>query len=100
MELLQVNIPSWSDLTAYWRPELILAGTFLVALLGDLVVRGRRPWVQFALVLFGLVTAGSYAVAQLNPEARTIMGNLIVVDGLAAYFRVLFIFTGLATVVC
>jgi len=97
MELLQVNIPSWSDL-AYWRPEVILAGTFLAALLGDLFVRGRRPWVPFTVALVGLVTAGSYAVADLNPDAQTILGNLIVVDGLAAFFRILFIFTGLATV--
>ncbi len=97
MELLHVNIPSWSDL-AFWRPEAILAVTFLLALVGDLVVRGRRPWVPFAVTVFGLITAGSYAVADLGAPAHTIMGDLIVVDGLAAFFRILFIFTGLATV--
>jgi NADH-quinone oxidoreductase subunit N len=99
MELLNVNIPSWSDLSR-WIPELVLCGTFLAALLGDLVVRGRRPWVPFVISVFGLITAGSYAVAQLgNPELAgglTVMGDLVVVDGLAAYFRLLFIFTGLA----
>ncbi len=97
MELLNVNIPDWSDL-AWWRPEAILCGTFLAALLADLLVRGRRPWVPFAVAVFGLVTAGAYAVAALDPGTRTIMGDLVVVDGLAAYFRLLFIFVGLVTV--
>ncbi len=97
MELLNLNIPDWSDL-AWWRPEAILCGTFLAALLGDLLVRGRRPWVPFAVTVFGLVTAGAYAVAALDPGTHTIMGDLVVVDGLAAYFRLLFIFVGLVTV--
>jgi len=98
MELLNLNIPSWADL-AHWRPEAILCCTFLAALLGDLLVRGRRPWVPFAISLFGLVTAGAYAVAALDPGAHTVLGDLVIVDGLAAFFRVLFIFVGLVTVV-
>jgi len=97
MELMNVNIPDWSDL-AYWRPELIMCCTFLVALIGDLVVRGRRPWVAFAISTLGLVTAGSYAVAALDPGVHGIMGSMVVVDGLAAWFRMLFIFAGLVTV--
>ncbi|MGD9546846.1 MAG: NADH-quinone oxidoreductase subunit N [Candidatus Krumholzibacteriia bacterium] len=100
MELLNVNIPSWSDL-GYWIPEAVLCGTFLVALIADLIVRGRRPWLPFAVSVFGLITAGSYAVAALlpaDPTARTIMGDLVVVDGLAGFFRLLFIFAGLMTV--
>ncbi len=100
MELLNLNIPSWSDMAA-WIPEAVLCGTFLVALVGDLLVRGRRPWLPFAISVFGLVTAGSYAVATVlhaDPAAHSIMGQLMVVDGLAGFFRLLFIFTGLATV--
>jgi NADH-quinone oxidoreductase subunit N len=101
MELLNVNIPNWSDMV-HWIPEAVLCLTFLAAILGDLVVRGRRPAVPFAIAVFGLVTAGSYAVATLGDvglgDGFTIMGNLIVVDGMAAFFRLLFIFGGLATV--
>ncbi len=100
MELLNLNIPSWSDMGS-WIPEAVLCGTFLVALVGDLVVRGRRPWVPFAITVFGLVTSGAYAVAAVlhsDPTAHSIMGNLMVVDGLAQFFRLLFIFTGLVTV--
>jgi NADH-quinone oxidoreductase subunit N len=101
MELLNVNIPSWSDL-GRWIPEAVLCGTFVAAILGDLVVRGRRPWVPFALAVFGLITAGSYAVAQLGDPGLagglTVMGDLIVVDGLSAFFRLLFLFTGLVVV--
>ena len=100
MELTNLNIPSWSDLR-FWLPELILCGTFLLALLGDLVVRGRRIWVPFAVSVFGLVTAGAYAIAAIEDGAgagKTIMGDLIVVDGTAVYFRLLFIFAGLVTV--
>ncbi len=100
MELMNLNIPSWSDLR-FWLPEAILCGTFLVALLGDLVGRGRRIWVPFAVSVFGLVTAGAYAVAAVVhgvEGSHTIMGNLMVVDGMAAYFRLLFIAAGLLTV--
>jgi len=100
MELLSLNIPSWSDL-GHWIPEAVLCGTFLVALVGDLIARGRRPGVPFAISVFGLVTAGSYAVAALmhgDPAAHGIMGKLVVVDGLATFFRLVFIFTGLVTV--
>ncbi len=57
MELMNLNIPSWSDLR-FWLPEAILCVTFLVAILGDLIVRGRKTWVPFAVSVFGLVTAG------------------------------------------
>jgi len=99
MELMNLNIPSWSDLQ-YWRPEAILCGTFLLALFGDLVVRGRRTWVPFAVSVFGLITAGAYAIAAVSHgvHAHTIMGDLMMVDGLAAFFRLLFIFAGLLTV--
>ncbi len=99
MELLNLNIPSWSDL-AYWRPEAILCGTFLAALLGDLIGRGRRPAISFVISVFGLITAGAYSVAAVlhGGAAHTIMGDLIIVDGMAAFFRLLFILAGLATV--
>jgi len=99
MDLMNLNIPSWADLQ-YWRPEAILCGTFLLAILGDLIVRGRRTWVPFVVSVCGLVTAGAYAIATIGHGAvtHTVMGNLVVVDGLAAFFRLLFIFTGLATV--
>ncbi|MDX2472800.1 MAG: NADH-quinone oxidoreductase subunit N [Candidatus Krumholzibacteria bacterium] len=100
MEQMNLNIPSWSDLR-FWLPEAILCVTFLVAILGDLIVRGRRTWVPFAVSVFGLITAGAYAVADVNngmATSHTIMGDLIVVDSMAGFFRLLFIFAGLVTV--
>ena len=100
MELLNLNIPNWSDL-AYWKPEAILCGTFLAALLGDLIARGKRPVISFVISVFGLITAGAYSVAAVLGDgvtAHTIMGDLIIVDGMAAFFRLLFVFAGLATV--
>jgi NADH-quinone oxidoreductase subunit N len=101
MELLMnVIIPSWSDM-AHWIPEAVLCGTFLAALIGDLIFRGNKPVVPFVISVFGLITAGAYTVAALghaDQTAHTIMGQLVVVDGLAGFFRLLFIFTGLVTV--
>lgn len=97
MELMNLNIPSWSDM-AHWLPEAVLALTFLAALIGDLVVRGRRPVVPMVISVIGLAVAGVYTVLGLGQPAHTIMGDLIIVDGMAAFFRLLFIFTGLATV--
>ena len=100
MELMNVIIPSWSDM-AHWVPEAVLCGTFLVALIGDLLFRGKKPAVPFGISVFGLITAGAYAVAAVghaDTNAYGIMGQLVVVDGLANFFRLLFIFTGLVTV--
>jgi NADH-quinone oxidoreductase subunit N len=101
MELLHVKIPSWADLQ-WWLPELVLCLTFLFALIGDMLARGRRPVVPFAISVLGLVVAGVLAVvdsgAAMPAAGRSIMGDLVVVDGLAAFFRLLFLFAGLATV--
>lgn len=101
MELLHVKIPSWSDLQ-WWLPEAVLCLTFMAALLGDLLARGRRPAVAFAVSVAGLLAAGVLTVVDLGrtmpADGHAIMGDLMVVDGMAAYFRLLFIFAGLATV--
>jgi NADH-quinone oxidoreductase subunit N len=101
MELLHVKIPSWADLQ-WWLPEAVLCLTFLLALLGDMVARGRRIVVPFAISVLGLVVAGALAAADANSSlpagGRAIMGDLVVVDGLATFFRLLFVFAGLATV--
>lgn len=97
MELMNVNIPSWSDLR-FWLPEAVLCLTFLAAILGDLVFRGKKPAVPFALTVTGMILAGVFAIQDVGSGTHTIMGNLIVVDGMAIFFRLLFIFAGLATV--
>ncbi len=101
MELLHVKIPDGADLR-YWLPEAVLCGTFLAALLGDLLARGRRPAVPFVLAVAGFLTAGALAVADANSSlpsgGRGILGDLVVVDGMAAFFRLLFVLAGLATV--
>ncbi len=101
MELLNVNIPDWSDM-GHWIPEAVLCIGFLVALIGDLVTRGKKPAVPFVISVFALITSGIYAAAGLYEPGLAaglpIMGDLVVVDGLASFFRILFIFAGLATV--
>ncbi len=101
MELLHVKIPSWADLQ-WWLPEAVLCLTFVVGILGDLVARGRRPAVPFAISPLGLAVAGVLAAADTNASmpagGRAIMGDLVVVDGMAVFFRLLFLFAGLATV--
>ena len=97
MELLQLNIPNWSDL-AHWVPEGTLCLTFLAALFGDLLMKGKKIWVPFAVSVTGLLIAGLYAMDGLYTRPHGIMGDLIVVDGLAGFFRLIFIFTGMATV--
>ena len=106
MELLHVKIPSWADLQ-WWLPEVVLCLTFLLALVGDLIngkVRGRGslPVAPFAISVLGLLVAGVLAVVDtgvaMPAGGRAIMGDLVVVDGMATFFRLLFIFAGLATV--
>ncbi len=96
MSLEILNIPSWSDMGNF-IPEVIFFGVFLLALLGDIIVR-KKPVVPFLIVLVGSLTALAYAVAGLNAPEQTILGELVAVDGLAAFFRVLFAFVAVITV--
>ena len=94
---LNLSIPQWSDL-AHFLPESILMGVFLLALLADIVVRGRHPVAPFLVTLAGLLAALAFAVADLPQEPRTVLGDLLIVDGMATFFRILFILASLAVV--
>jgi len=91
-----LNIPSWSDMGRF-IPEAIFFCAFLLALLGDLVAR-RRPVVPFVIVLAGSLAALAFAVTGLCAEEQTILGELVAVDGMAAFFRVIFAFVAVITV--
>jgi len=91
-----LNIPSWSDMGRF-IPEAILFGAFLLALLGDLIARGR-PAASYAIVLAGSLAALGFAIAGLCAEEQTILGELVAVDGMAAFFRVIFAFVAVITV--
>ncbi len=78
-------------------PEAIFFCAFLLALLGDLVAR-RRPVVPFVIVLAGSLAALAFAVTGLCAEEQTILGELVAVDGMAAFFRVIFAFVAVITV--
>jgi len=92
-----LNIPEWSDFRAF-IPEAVMFGAFLLALIGDIAAK-RRPVVPFVIVLFAGVTALAYAVAGLDPQgASSILGPMVVVDGLSSFFRVLFALTAVITV--
>lgn len=90
-----LQIPDWSDLGGF-LPETVMFGAFLLALLGDLVVR-RRPAVPFAIALAGALAALGLAFAGLDAPERAILGGLVVVDGLAGFFRILFALVAVAT---
>jgi NADH-quinone oxidoreductase subunit N len=98
VQVLQLSLPQWSSLGGF-RPEIILCATFLVAVLGDLLGRGhRRPGIPFLVTLLGTLAALAFAVVQLPLEPQPILGNLVVVDGMAAFFRILFIVIALMTI--
>lgn len=90
-----LQIPDWSDLGGF-LPETAMFGAFLLALLGDLVAR-RRPAVPFAIALAGALAALGLAFAGLDAPERAILGGLVVVDGLAGFFRILFALVAVAT---
>ena len=97
MNVETLNIPEWSDFRAF-IPEAVMFGAFLLALIGDIAAK-RRPVVPFVIVLFAGVTALAYAVAGLDPQgASSILGPMVVVDGLSSFFRVLFALTAVITV--
>jgi NADH-quinone oxidoreductase subunit N len=94
---IALTAPSWGDLR-HFLPETVLAATFLLALFADLVVRGRRPAVPFAVSLAGCLLALALGVAGLPDRAHPILGSSIVVDGLAGFFRILFAGVAVVTI--
>jgi NADH-quinone oxidoreductase subunit N len=91
LDVLNASIPEWSDLR-HFLPEAILCVTFLLAVLADLIVRGRHVAAPFLISLAGALAALAFAVADVPQAPQTILGSLVVVDGMAAFFRILFIF--------
>lgn len=96
-ETLALNAPRWGDLR-HFVPETVLVATFLATLLADLVVRGRRPALPFALSLAGCLIALAVAAGSLPDSPRTILGGLVVVDGMAGFFRILFPLVAVVTI--
>ena len=97
MTPIVLNAPSWGDLR-HFLPEATLAATFLAALLADLLVRGRRPAVPFAVALGGCLLSLALGVAGLPDAAHGILGASVVVDGMAGFFRILFAFVAAVTI--
>jgi len=88
--------PTWSDL-GHFLPETVLCVAFLLALLGDLIAR-RRVAVPFTISLLGAVLALVFSVAALGAPEQTVLGNLVAIDGMAGYFRVLFSLVAVLTI--
>ncbi len=95
--LSNLNIPDWSDF-GHFLPEAVLVVTFLLALVADMLTRRGRPWAPFVVALAGCVTAMVLAVQALGGGSHTILGDLVLVDGMAGFFRLLFIFVGAMTI--
>lgn len=78
-----------SDLLAI-LPEIVVTATACVVLIADLVVRTHRTRVLTVLTLAGLVLAA--VTGPLAVDGRiTAFGGFVVVDGVTAFFRILFL---------
>lgn len=97
LEATALTAPDWGDLRHY-LPETVLACTFLLTLLADLLARGRRPAWPFAVALAGCLAALALGFAGLPGEPQAIFGRLVVVDGLTAFFRLLFSFVAVVVI--
>ncbi|MAE10699.1 MAG: NADH-quinone oxidoreductase subunit N [Dehalococcoidales bacterium] len=70
-------------------PELTLAITALAIILFDLFVE-RKGWLV-AVSLIGLIIAAGSLVVTPGSPAQTIFNNMLVVDGFAFFFKLLFL---------
>lgn len=71
---------------AYLSPELLVLGTALAVLLGDLWVTAKRrlAWLAFAGLVWAL-----WATVSCETEHQALFNGMMVVDPLAHFFRVL-----------
>jgi NADH-quinone oxidoreductase subunit N len=81
----------------YLLPELVLTAGALLLLLADLLTprsrQGSLLWVTVAILL-----ATGAALVPLAGQTVTVARGLVAVDGFATFFKVLFIFTAIMTV--
>jgi NADH-quinone oxidoreductase subunit N len=75
----------------YFSPELVLTGTFLVAILMDLIFR-RSAAVVSSVVVLGLLVTGALVLGQSGAHA-SIFSNMIAVDPFAVFFKLLILLT-------
>ncbi len=94
---VNITIPNWSDF-AHFVPEAIMFGAFLLALMGDVIVRGRKPVVPFLITLLGALAALYYSFSSPPVGDVGILGNLVMIDGFAGFFRIVFSFIAVVTI--
>ena len=74
---------------SYFTPELALTGTFLAAIVLDLIIR-RTVWPVAALVLLGLGLTLALLLTHAGAEV-SIFSNMIAVDPFAFYFKLVIV---------
>jgi NADH-quinone oxidoreductase subunit N len=81
----------------HFYPELALTGTFLAAIIADLIFR-RSPVVVTTVVLAGFIVTGAAIIGQAG-ETVSIFSNMIAVDPFAYFFKLLIILCAIIVVV-
>jgi NADH-quinone oxidoreductase subunit N len=95
--LFELTIPSWSDFGNF-VPEATMFGAFLLALMGDVITRGRKPVVPFLISLTGALFALYYSFTAQPIGDAGILGSLVMIDGFAGFFRIVFSFIAVITI--
>jgi NADH-quinone oxidoreductase subunit N len=80
----------WSD-TVYFLPEAVMALTFVVCVVLDIIARGRRNRLTVLALWSGTVLSLALALADPPRGSHPIFGQMVVVDPFAHFFRVLFL---------
>lgn len=70
-------------------PELILAGTAIVVILLDLVIKSK--WWLAAVSIAGIVVSAGFAIAMWGGGAQSIFNDMLAVDNFAIFFKLLFL---------
>lgn len=92
-----IMIPSWSDFGNF-IPEAVMFGAFLLALIGEVITRGRKPVVPFLISLAGALFALYYSFASQPIGDAGVLGSLVMIDGFAGFFRIVFSFIAVITI--
>ncbi len=78
----------------YFVPELLLIVTFILVILADLIVPGRKSIVTFWTALTGVATSGLLSYMQLSQlrSGITMFSGNVVLDDVAIRFKLIFVF--------
>lgn len=97
MNNIQIYIDNFAQSIPYFKPELAILATFIVAILLDLIFKNEKNIAGYTSIV-GLIITGVF-LAQLSGQSASLFNGLIVVDPFSTFFKFIVLIATLLIVI-